>query len=245
MPAAELWRGRAAFGAVDGVVKGVLQRKTEGTAPVPAEGFVQCDPSLQDDLRAKHPAALARVGRAVATLSPGWDRMAPQDKAVFQRYFDPSGSGEVDAKFVREVRDNFIRIRGYMGRLTFDCDPNSRTLCGSSQKWCVGSRLMWTCFGNVHVCGETYRNMNDDAFKIETLIHEATHNALHVTDRAYATSTGFQKLRPKAGGILGFLANVPLLGVLFRPLLKLLGSSDTLYNPDSYARYTMEAGASS
>lgn len=232
-------------GPVTSVTSGALQREAAGPTPAPTEAFVECDPVLQSDLRTKHPAALAHVADAITTLGQGWDHMAPTDKAVFQRYFDPSGSGDVDDGFVRDVRSNFVRIRGYMQNLTFDCNPESGTLCGSSKKWCVGGRLMWTCFGNLHVCVDAYRNTSDDAFKTETMIHESVHNALHVTDRAYSNSPEFQKLKPRAGGVLGFLANVPILGGLFRPLLKLLGSSDTLYNPDSYARYAMEAGSAS
>ena len=238
--------GLATVGAgVLGVMAGALQREPAGPTPAPTEAFAECDPALQSDLRTKHPVALAHVADAISTLGQGWDHMAPTDKAVFQRYFDPSGSGDVDDGFVRDVRSNFVRIRSYMQNLTFDCNPESGTLCGSSKKWCVGGRLMWTCFGNLHVCVDAYRNTSDDAFKTETMIHESVHNALHVTDRAYSNSPEFQKLKPRAGGILGFLANVPILGGLFRPLLKLFGSSDTLYNPDSYARYAMEAGSAS
>jgi hypothetical protein len=209
----------------------------------PTSEFVECDPTMQADLKEKQPVALQNVSAAIASLTPGWTRMAPADKANFSRWFDPAGTGDVDDGFVRDVRANFAKIHSYMSSLTFDCKPDSGSLCGNSKKWCVGGRLMWTCFGNLHVCTDAYRNTTDEQFKIETMIHESTHNALHVTDRAYSNRAEFAKLRPRPGGILGFLANIPILGGLFRPLVKLLGSSDTLYNPDSYARYAMESGA--
>jgi len=139
---------------------------------------------------------------------------------------------------VRDVRGNFQRIRATLGSLRFDCDQDTRTLCGSGHSWCTGGRLMWTCFGNLHVC-PAYATQADEAFKIETMIHESTHNALHTTDREYASSAGFNRLRPRGSGVLAFLSNIPVLGALFRLIRS---NNDSLYNPDSYASYAMRAG---
>ncbi len=224
--------------------RGSVQRAPAESA-APATDFVECEPALQSDLAAKHPVALQNVSAAIASLAPGWTHMAPAAKAAFARWFDPAGTGDVDDAFVRDVRANFGRIHAYMRSLTFDCKPDSGSLCGSSKKWCVGGRLMWTCFGNLHVCTDAYRATGDEPFKIETMIHESVHNALHVTDRAYSNRAEFGKLRPRPGGVLGFLASIPILGALFTPLVKLFGSSDTLYNPDSYARYAMDSARAS
>lgn len=137
---------------------------------------------------------------------------------------------------MNDVRGNYQRIRGYMSSLSFDCDPTSKTLCGSGGKWCVGGRLMWTCFGALHVCPDAYRTAGDP-FKIETMIHESVHNALHTTDREYSTNPEFKRLKPRGSGILSFLSNIPIIGALFRMFRS---NNDTLYNPDSYAGFAME-----
>jgi hypothetical protein len=136
---------------------------------------------------------------------------------------------------VRDVLGNFQRIRSYMSSLSFDCDPTSKTICGSGTKWCVGGRLMWTCFGALHVCPDAY-SKSGDSFKIETMIHESTHNALHTTDREYSSSKDFKRLKPRGSGILSFLSNIPIIGALFR-LIR--ANNDTLNNPDSYAGFAM------
>jgi hypothetical protein len=220
------------------VAASVLQR--QAAQPQPQTGFEGCDQASQNDLRAKHQPALDHVNRAVASLAPGWARMDPAHKSAFRQYFDPANSGDIDDGFVRDVRGNFQRIRGYMSSLRFDCDPNSWTVCGTSSRWCVGGRLMWTCFGNLHVCTNAYPSASD-SFKIETMIHESVHNALMTTDRAYSNQAEFNQLRPRGGGffgrVLNFLSNVPVLGLLFR---NLPGNNDTINNPDSYAGYAMQ-----
>ena len=143
-----------------------------------------------------HRPRSAIVDRAITSLDPGWKKMTPADKALFTQYFDPSGSGDIDDGFVRSVREKYRLIRGNMRSLRFDCDPGSWTLCGSSSKWCIGGRLMWTCFGNLHVCSAAYKTATPD-FKIETIIHESVHNALLTTDRAYSNQGGFNKLSPR------------------------------------------------
>ena len=63
--------------------------------------------------------------------------MNPADKGVFQKYFDPAGSGEIDEGFVKDVLVNYQRIRSYMSSLHFDCNRGAKThLCGSSKGWC-------------------------------------------------------------------------------------------------------------
>jgi hypothetical protein len=218
---------------------GVLQRQTADAQP--QTSFDGCNPDLQADLRAKHQPALEHVNQAIASLAPGWARMDPVNKSAFSQYFDPANSGDIDQGFVRDVQSNFRRIHSYMRSLRFDCDPHSWTACGTSNKWCVGGRLMWTCFGNLHVCTNAYPSASE-SFKIETIIHESTHNALLTTDRAYSNQNEFSQLRPRGGGFLGrmlnILSNIPVLGILFRSLP---GNNDTINNPDSYAGYAMQA----
>lgn len=214
-----------------------LQRSP--TPAAPQTTFEDCDPVLQRDLRAKHPPALQRVRTAITSLAPGWARMDPAHKVTFRQFFDPANSNDIDESFVRDVRGNFGRIRDYMGNLRFDCNPRARTLCGGQAGFCTGGRLMWTCFGNLHVCTNAYPTASDP-FKIETIIHESVHNTLLTTDRAYSTQSEFGSLRPRGGGFFGrlfnILSNIPVLGLLFRVLP---GNNDTINNPDSYAGYAM------
>ncbi len=217
-----------------------LRRQAAKAGPQPRTETEDCEPALQNDLKAMHRPALEHLDRAITSLGPGWSKMAPADKAAFTQYFDPSGSGEIDDGFVRSVREKYRLIRGNMQSLTFDCDPGSRTLCGTSAKWCTGGRLMWTCFGALHVCNGAYKTAAPD-FKIETIIHESVHNALLTTDRAYSNEAGFKKLSPTGSGFFGrllnFLGKIPVLGILFRALP---GNNDTINNPDSYAGYAMQ-----
>jgi hypothetical protein len=205
----------------------------------PRTDFDNCDPALQNDLRAKHAPALQHVELAIASLAPGWAKMDPVHQASFRQFFDPANSNDIDAGFVRDVRSNYRRIRDYMGSLRFDCDPHAVALCGTQEYRCRGGRLMWTCFGNLHVCTDAYPSASDP-FKIETIIHESVHNALLTTDRAYSNESDFKSLRPRGGGFLGgllnLLNNIPVLGILFRALP---GNNDTINNPDSYAGYAM------
>lgn len=217
-----------------------LLRRQAAHGPAPRTETEDCEPALQNDLKALHQPALDHLDRAITSLQPGWKKMTPADKAAFTQYFDPSGSGEIDDGFVRSVREKYRLIRGNMRSLRFDCDPGSWTLCGSSSKWCTGGRLMWTCFGALHVCAGAYKTASPD-FKIETIIHESVHNALLTTDRAYSNTPEFNKLRPSGSGFFGrllnFLGKIPVLGILFRLLP---GNNDTLNNPDSYAGYAMK-----
>jgi hypothetical protein len=222
---------------------GLLQRQAASpAAPAPTAEFSGCDETLQNDLREKQGPALDHVGRAINALSRGWRGMEPADQGQFRHYFDPANSGEIDDGFVRDVRDNYQRIRNYMQSLSFSCNPEDWTICGRSRTLCrPDGNLMWTCFGALHVCPDPYRRA-DEQFKIETMIHESTHNALHTTDREYSNSGQFNRLRPRGSGILSFLSNIPILGALFRLIRS---NNDTLYNPDSYSGFAMHAGGGS
>ena len=223
----------------------VIRRQAAGEDSEPRSksqqtGFEACPEPLQGDLRDNHRAALTHVQRAIAALSSGFERMDPNDKASFRHYFDPANTGEIDDGFVRDVRENYQRIGAYMRSVRFNCDPDSGTLCGSSKKWCVDGRLMWTCFGDLHVCTDAYWSSDDPKFKIDTIIHESTHNALHTTDREYSSSKDFDRLSPRGSGILSVLSRIPIIGALFRLFRS---NSDTLYNPDSYSGFAMHVGS--
>ncbi|MGA2286869.1 DUF4157 domain-containing protein [Bradyrhizobium sp.] len=236
---------RAAASALSSVATPVIQRQSPGDESEPRHksletNFESCPEGLQSDLRDNHRAALTHVQRAITVLSSGFERMDPTDKASFRHYFDPANTGEIDDGFVRDVRENYQRIGSYMRSVRFNCAPDASTLCGSSEKWCIDGRLMWTCFGDLHVCTDAYTKSADAKFKIDTIIHESTHNALHTTDREYSSSKDFNRLSPRGSGILSFLSSIPIIGALFRLMRS---NSDTLNNPDSYSGFAMHAGS--
>jgi len=235
-----LQQGTAGQGVTGSRSLGIQRQGVKGSSKPPKTETEGCDPSLQGDLKAMHHPARDHVERAIASLDPGWKGMTPANRAAFSQYFDPSNSGQIDGGFVRTVREKYKLIHSTMRSLRFDCDPSSWTLCGTSKKWCVGGRLMWTCFGNLHVCSNTYKSATPND-KIETIIHESVHNALLTTDRAYSNEPGFKGLSPRGTGfwgrVLNFLSNIPVLGILFRLLP---GNKDTMNNPDSYAGYAMQ-----
>lgn len=233
--AASALNGRSSAASSPGAVTGLLQRQTATPTPAPTSEFTGCDPALQADLKSQHPVALGHVDRAIAALAKGWGGMAPADQASFRTYFDPAASGDIDDSFVSDVRDNYRLIQSYMSSLTFDCDPGSWTICGTSAGKCKGN-LMWTCFGNVHVCPAAY-NGGSTADRLDAIIHESTHNALHTTDREYSTSKDFKRLTPRGGLGWRILRNIPVLGYLFRLIP---ASNDTLNNPDSYSGFAMQ-----
>lgn len=219
---------------------GIQRQGVKGNSKPPRTETEGCDPSLQSDLKSMHHPARDHVERAIVSLDPGWKGMTPANRAAFSQYFDPANSGQIDNGFVSTVREKYKLIHSTMRSLRFDCDPSSWTLCGTSKKWCVGGRLMWTCFGNLHVCSNAYKTATLN-HKIETIIHESVHNALLTTDRAYSNEPGFKGLSPRGTGfwgrVLNFLSNIPVLGTLFRLLP---GNNDTMNNPDSYAGYAMQ-----
>ena len=95
---------------------------------------------------------------------------------------------------------------------------------------------MWTCFGTLYVCKNAYPSA-DDSFKIETIIHESTHNALLTTDREYSNSKNFKRLTPRGHGLLHILSQLPIFGYLFKLFRS---NNDTLNNPDSYSGFAGE-----
>ena len=68
------------------------------------------------------------------------------------------------------------------------------------------------------------------------IIHEAVHNALKTTDRAYANRREFSELTPSGTGILSVTQEIPIFGAGFR----LIPGNDTLFNPDCYALFARD-----
>lgn len=210
-----------------------LRRQMDTRPPVQDVEFAGCQPEVVTSITEAIRPAMSDVDQAMTVLGRGWENMHSFERDLFRRYFDPAGSGEVNESFVRDVRSHYGAIRQGLNDLTFNCHQGRSTVCGSSSRWCTAGRLAWTCFGTVYVCPE-WEHETDFRRKVRDLIHETAHNALATTDREYATSSDFSRLRPRGSGILSFLSQLPVLGILFR---QFTANNDTLYNPDSYAYF--------
>jgi len=205
-------------------------------------GFSECDQGVRQKIRELVPTARSQVAKAIEALAPGWGHLDSTADADFRKYFDPSNSGQLDARFVQLVLEKFRMIQGYMAEgLDFDCDLASGSMCGDGYKWCGSGagngRLYWTCFGDLHVCAAAFQAESSDERRWSDIIHESTHNALHTTDRAYCNSTDWPSLTPYGTGVMSVLDEIPVIGKIFSLAG---GGGDTLNNPDSYSHFAQD-----
>ncbi len=175
------------------------------------------------EIRALIPVGIAKVHRAISALSRGWSGMSAAEQAVFNQYFDPSGSG-VDEGFVADVLVNFRSIRReFDNDLTVEYEPGGAGLCS-------GTRLYYTYWSNIHVC-PYFKRETDAARKQRDFVHELTHNALIAVDRPYyqGNRAAYDRMTPRGP----WTRNIPFLG----PLFTFISRSDTLNSPDAYAYF--------
>jgi hypothetical protein len=165
------------------------------------------------------------VDKAVVVLAMGWTGMSPQEREAFLNLYDPAGTGEIDDEFVQQVLSNYQKIRDALGN-----DFNVK-YAGDSEM-CDGMRLYYTDILNIHVC-PYFLTETDDTRKARTLVHEMSHIALKVKDRAYyrPTSKAYAKLTPNGS----WLTQLPVIG----PVIREIAASDTLYHPDTYAHFAL------
>lgn len=183
--------------------------------------FKDCDSAVVSEVRALIPNAISKVEKAIQVLSSGWAGMTEPQRAVFNRFFDPSASGDVDDEFVRDVLANLRAIRReFDDELTIECETDAGM--------CTGARLYYTYWGNIHVC-PYFSTETNATRKARDLVHELAHNAMHALDRPYykATSAEYQQLTPRGH----WTASIPVIGAVARAISR----SDTLYHPDAYS----------
>jgi hypothetical protein len=223
---------RAKYGDLIGDLRGdlsgeELERARAVLVPVLQDvAFEDCaDPAHIQQARAAIADAIPRLENAVRVLGQGWDRMSVAEKGLFNKYFDPSGSG-VNAGFVAQVLVNF---RGLLREL----NRNVVVECENPSFMCSGDTNAYTWWADLHVCPVFFtRSQNEQA---HILIHEAAHGSLAALDRAYYWQRSeFSSLTPRGTP----LRNFPILG----PLFTLIARNDTLNNPDSYACFANELG---
>jgi hypothetical protein len=206
--------------------------------------FEDCDTTVIPTIRRLLPTAIAMTERAIQVLSLGWSRMSAQQRTVFNTYFDPANTGEVDARFVADVLANFRAIRReFDDDLTFECMP--------AGGMCTGGRLFYTHWGNIFVC-PYFKTETDDTRRARDIVHELAHNAMYAVDRPYfgsghghAHGPAHADMSPRGSWPL----QIPVLGYGYRligGIAHLIGGpeagmlTDTLYHPDAYSMFAFE-----
>lgn len=188
--------------------------------------FDDCGRTIIPQVRALIPVGIAKVERAISVLTRGWAGMSVAEKATFNLYFDPSGSG-VDDGFVRDVLANFRMIRReFDNDLTVECETGGGP-CS------LAGRLYYTYFSSIHVC-PYFLSETDQTRKERDFVHELTHNALVAVDRPYFLTerAAYNRMTPR-GPAAG---QIPVFG----PLITLISRSDTLNAPDAYAFFAFD-----
>jgi hypothetical protein len=164
------------------------------------------------------------IDQSIAVLESGLQGMDNQERERLFQIFDPAETGDIDEAYVRAVLKNFRLIRE-----TLQKDFAVREV---NNGLCVGQRMYLTNLAELMVCPYFHVEENDYR-KARTLIHEAVHMALLVTDRPYfrPTSRQYKTLTPRGS----WAVQLPLLGPFIREFLR----GDTLYHPDAYAHFAM------
>ena len=192
--------------------------------------YVDTGPEVAGRIDAALASGPRMVEAATAVLEKGWGGMSPDEKSLFMKYFDPSGTGEIDEEFIRVVLDNYRKIhRRYEGDLTI--------IYETQNGMCRGTRLYYTDFLRIHLCPYVQREPNPERLARD-LMHELAHISLLVVDRAYFSSTDprYQSLTPRGH----WTADLPIVGRLLREIAR----ADTLYHPDAYSRYAWAVAGS-
>lgn len=207
---------------------GEYQRVLQVLEPVLGDiAFEDCNSAaVRAEIRAFQPAAQAKVDHAIRVLEQGWDGMSVTQKAVFNRFYDPSNTGEIDSDFVARVLENFRLIKMQFGH-------SLQVECESPGGLCEGSRLYYTYGSDVHVCPYFATAPNtpaENTRKARDFVHELAHNAMQAFDRPYYSGSRRSYASPVTpSGPWG--TGIPVIG----PLIRAIARSDTLYHPDAYS----------
>jgi hypothetical protein len=207
------------------LVRAVLLAAALGTG----EQLVVSGPATEQNVQKLHevvPAAVEMVDSAVVVLEQGWSGLGPAERELFERYFDPAGTGDLDEDFVSTVLSNYRAVRQRLdGRLVVEFESESG--------YCVRQRLYYTDLVRVHVC-PYFASETRSKRLARGFVHEVVHIALLVVDRPYyrRTSSAYAELTPRGPRS----AQLPVVG----PLLRELAHSDTLYHPDAYAWFAVD-----
>lgn len=180
--------------------------------------FEDCPAHSIPDVRKVYAKAVAQTSHTIAVLGKGWKGMNAAEKAVFNRFFDPAGTGDIDEAFVQQVKGNYQRI---LGDLSHDYVIECESSCDGLQGYYFGIFGL----GNIHVCPLFLKDTERE--KVATIIHETGHRALEALDRPYFHEKDYAKMTPRGSA----LTQIPVFGYAIRAI----ACSDTLYALDAYA----------
>lgn len=171
------------------------------------------------------PYCIKMLDSTITVLKKGWSAMSPAEQEAFLLIYDPANTGQVDESYVRQVLKNYQKIRS-------DFDKAIKVEYEFENDRCIGQRLCYVDFFNLHVCRQFLAEPNA-RLKARTLIHEIAHNTLLALDWPYyePTSEQYAALHPRPNCTV----QLPLVGPLFREFFR----NDTLYHPDAYAHYAV------
>ncbi|MCZ6772818.1 MAG: hypothetical protein O7G83_12705, partial [Proteobacteria bacterium] len=191
--------------------------------------FEDCPASAIPDTRKNIEDAIAKVTHAIAVLGTGWSSMSPAQQGVFNKYYDPSASGDIDKQFVRDVRSNFQLI---LNELRADLVIQCETQCDTPNQYgWIRYQWGWIIRPNVHICPHFFTMTQRS--RVAGIIHEIAHSALMAEDRPYFhQSSEYNQMTPRGPGA----TQIPVIGALVRVIAR----SDTLYAPDAYAFFAYD-----
>jgi hypothetical protein len=209
------------------IVRTILPQAAAGSSPGAINvGYRDMDAALAARIDGVLPQGLSMVDEAIDVLSRGKSELSSTQWMLFERYFDPAGTGEIDEEFVSVVLENF-------GRMQDEFEAGLTVEYETEHEMCRGMRLYYTDFFKVHVCPYIHTETDDDRLA-RHFVHELAHIALVSMDRAYysETSSRYAKLTPHGH----WAARVPVIGRIVREIVR----QDTLYNPDAYSEFAYE-----
>jgi hypothetical protein len=230
---AKRWMKRIiAVGAVAILLSAVVQPSLGSPAGVEAGQLAISGQATDADtqaIAAVTPVAVKMLDTAIDTLSGGLAGMDENERALFQRYFDPGNTGDADERFADEVLENYLKIRRRF-------DSTIRVEFKAESGMCVGRRLYYTDMFKVYVC-PAFRGDETQTRRARDLIHEVSHIALRVLDRSYyaPASAAYAELTPWGSPA----TQLPVVGPVVREVLR----SDTGFHPDAYAWFASSVGA--
>ncbi len=221
------WAGSIVLVSI--ILKSVIPGLTAGSPPQAQDSITinvqSSDPVIVEKIHTLIPVAVNMLDNSIILLSKGWQDMTPAEQELFNRFFDPAGTGDVDEEFVQDVLENYRKIRAKLDTgLAVEYEPD--------QGQCTGMRLYYTEFIKVHVCPylKTETNVNRMA---RDFVHELGHMAMISQDRPYyfPTSADYAALTPRGPQA----AQIPVIG----RLVSEIALNDTLYHADAYAWFAL------
>jgi hypothetical protein len=120
------------------LMNAIFPPSAAGSAPgSPAYNYRDTDAVVEAKIEAALPQGLAMVDHAIARLSQGAEGLSTVELALFERFFDPAGTGEMNKAFVLAVLENYRKIQSeFASGLVVEYE--------TANSMCIGMRLYYT-----------------------------------------------------------------------------------------------------